>query len=142
MTHDHTFIDALRRRGYRITPQREMVVEAIANAGCHITAEQIFNEVSERVHGMNITTVYRTLDLLVEEGLISRLDLGHCEITYATLQHGPHLHLVCRQCGYVMDADAAMMGHLNELIQQQYGFTADLQHAAFTGLCSACRGQS
>ncbi len=50
---------------------------------------------------MNIATVYRTLELLVEQGLASRIDLGEERVIYATYQHGPHIHLVCRQCGQV-----------------------------------------
>jgi len=134
-----TFIETLRSRGYRITPQREMIVEAIAHSGHHINAEEVFAQVQERTRSMNIATVYRTLELLVEQGLASRIDLGEERVIYATYQHGPHIHLVCRQCGQVVDANQDMLSVLNHQLQSEYQFAADLQHISVVGLCSNCR---
>lgn len=139
MPHCHTFIEALRQRGYRITPQREMIVEAVAHSGRHMTAEEVFAEVQARSRAVNVATVYRTLDLLVEEGLVSRADLGSGRVVYATAQHGPHIHLVCRHCGQVVDADAALFGPLFDLIHDQYGFACGPQHFAIYGLCADCQ---
>jgi len=133
------FIDTLRSHGYRITPQREMIVEAIAHSGHHIDAEEVFAQVQERTRSVNIATVYRTLELLVEQGLASRIDLGEERAMYATYQHGPHIHLVCRQCGQVMDANQDMLSVLNHQLQSEYQFAADLQHISVVGLCSDCQ---
>lgn len=138
MPHCQTFIQALRRRGYRITPQREMVVETIAHSGCHMTAEEVYEEVRRRTHAVNIATVYRTLDLLVEEGLVSRIDVGGGQAVYATSHHGPHVHLVCRLCGEVIEAEAAPFELLFQQIQAQYGFFCSPQHFAIYGLCANC----
>jgi len=138
MSHCHTFIATLRQRGYRVTPQREMVIETIAHSGCHMTAEEVFETVRARVRAVNIATVYRALDLLVEEGLASRADLGGGRVVYATLRHGPHVHLVCRQCGRVTDAEVASFEPLFEHILEQYGFSCSPQHFAIYGLCSGC----
>ena len=94
----------LRRRGHRLTPQREMIVEAVAHAGRHLTAEEVFELVRERSNAVNIATVYRTLDLLTELGLFSRSDLHGGTTCYAAPQHGPHCHLVCRRCRTVIEA--------------------------------------
>jgi Fur family ferric uptake transcriptional regulator len=134
-----TFIDTLRSHGYRITPQREMIVEAIAHSGHHINAEEVFAQVQERTSSVNIATVYRTLELLVEQGLASRIDLGEERVMYATYQHGPHIHLVCRQCGQVIDANQDMLSVLNHQLQSEYQFAADLQHISVVGLCSDCQ---
>jgi Fur family transcriptional regulator, ferric uptake regulator len=134
-----TFIETLRSRGYRITPQREMIVEAIAHRGHHINAEEVFAQVQERTSAVNITTVYRTLELLVEQGLASRIDLGEGRVIYATYQHGAHIHLVCRQCGQVLDANQDMLSVLNHQLQSEFGFAADLQHISVVGLCKACQ---
>lgn len=123
MTHCRTLIQALRSRGYRVTPQREMVIEAIAHSGRHMTAEEVFEEVRARTRAVNIATVYRTLDLLVEEGLVSRADLGGGRVVYATVRHGPHIHLVCRHCGQVVDADVASFEPLFEHVRSQYGLS-------------------
>jgi len=141
MTHCHTLIEALRQRGYRVTPQREMIVEAIAHSGRHMTAEEVFEEVRERTRAVNIATVYRTLDLLVEEGLASRADLGGGRVVYATVRHGPHIHLVCRHCGRVIDADAAPFEPLFEHIEARYGFVCHPHHFAIYGLCADCRAK-
>ena len=134
-----TFIDTLRSHGYRITPQREMIVETIAHSGHHINAEEVFAQVQERTSSVNIATVYRTLELLVEQGLASRIDLGEERVMYATYQHGPHIHLVCRQCGQMIDANQDMLSVLNHQLQSEYQFAADLQHISVVGLCSDCQ---
>jgi Fur family ferric uptake transcriptional regulator len=141
MSHCHTLIAELRRQGYRLTPQREMIVEAIAHAGRHVTVEEIFEQVQARAHAVNVATVYRTLDLLVELGLVSRADLRDGQVTYATLRHGPHCHLVCRNCGQVIEADHDLVEPLEEQLQAQYGFTADLHHFAIPGLCTGCQSR-
>jgi Fur family ferric uptake transcriptional regulator len=139
MTHCHTLIQALRHMGYRITPQREMIIEAVAHAGGHASAEEVYAQVRERTHAVNLATVYRTLDLLVEKGLASRADLWDGRVVYATMQHGPHIHLVCRQCGGIFLADHSLAETLGEQLNAKYDFMADLQHLSIVGLCAACR---
>lgn len=136
-----TFIDALRSQGFRITHQRQIIVEAIAHSGNHVDAEDVFAHVQRITPSANIATVYRTLDLLVAQGLASRIDLGKGRVIYATNQHGPHIHLVCRQCGRVIDADQNLLLSLNEKLAARYQFYADLQHISVLGLCSQCRAK-
>ncbi len=139
MPHCRTLIEALHQRGHRITPQREMVIETIAHSGRHMTAEEVYEEVQARSRAINIATIYRTLDLLVEEGLASRADLGGGRVVYATIRHGPHIHLVCRQCGAVTDVEAELFKPLFEYICAHYGFICSPQHFAIHGLCAACQ---
>lgn len=134
-----TFIESLRTRGFRITPQREMIIEAIAHGGHHINADEVYAQIQARIHSVNIATVYRTLELLVSQGLASRIDLGEGRVIYATNQHGPHIHLVCRQCGRVDDANQELLASLNRQLQAEYRFAADLQHISVLGLCRACQ---
>ena len=101
MPHCHTYITTLHNLGYRITPQREMIIEALAHSPHHVTAEEIYAQVHERARAVNIATIYRTLDLLVEQGIASRAGLIDGRVVYAASNHGPHLHLVCRACGNV-----------------------------------------
>ena len=75
MPHCQTLLQTLRQSGYRITPQREMILEAFAHSVDHVTAELLFTSVSQRTRSINIATVYRTLDILVDEGLATRVDL-------------------------------------------------------------------
>lgn len=137
-----TLLEDLQVRGYRLTPQREMIVEAIAHAGRHVTAEEVYEQVHERTIALNIATVYRTLELLSELGLISRGDLGGGKVSYAALSHGPHCHLVCRSCGGVVEADPALVADLDRRFQDACGFSPDLGHFVVYGLCVDCRDNS
>lgn len=139
MPHCSTLIAELRKHGYRLTPQREMIVEAIAHAGRHVTAEEVLVQVRSRAKAVNVATVYRTLDLLVELGLASRADLGGGHVTYASVRHGPHCHLVCRRCGKVIEAEYDAVAPLAERFRACYGFAVDLGHIVIPGLCTDCR---
>jgi Fur family ferric uptake transcriptional regulator len=116
-----------------------MIVEAIAHQGNHVNADEVFALIQERTHSVNIATVYRTLDLLVDQGLASRINLGEGRVIYATDQHGTHMHLVCRQCGQVVDADQELLSVLDLQLQSDYQFAADLQHISVLGLCKDCQ---
>jgi Fur family ferric uptake transcriptional regulator len=142
MSHCHTVIGALRDRGHRITPQREIIIEAISHSVRHMTAEEIFGEVQKRTNSVNIATVYRTLEFLVEEGLASRTDLGGGREIYCGKQHGPHIHLVCSLCGAVTEADGRVIDSLQQQLYDRYGFTADLHHASIFGLCDICQAKA
>jgi Fur family transcriptional regulator, ferric uptake regulator len=142
MPHCQTYIKTLRNLGYRITPQREMIIEALAHSPHHMTAEEIYGQVHERTRAVNIATIYRTLDLLVEQGMASRAGLQDGRVGYAASSHGPHLHLVCRACGNAIDASQDVLVSLEGQLSQQYGFAADLQHLTIAGLCSSCRSES
>jgi Fur family transcriptional regulator, ferric uptake regulator len=107
-----------------------------------MTVEEIYAQVHERARAVNIATIYRTLDLLVEQGMASRGGLQDGRVVYAAANHGPHLHLVCRACGSAIDASQEMLASLEGQLRQQYGFAADLQHLTVTGLCSRCQSQS
>jgi len=134
-----TIIDELRQRGFRITPQREMIVKSITHSERHMSAEEIFVEMQTRTQATNIATVYRTLDMLWEEGLACRNDLGEGRIVYAAFQHGPHIHLVCRYCNQIIDADPQVLGSLEDELSSQYDFAADLQHISIFGVCPDCQ---
>lgn len=139
MSHCQTLLHNLRRKGYRLTPQREMIIQTIAHSDNHMTAEDIFSEVQLRTKTINLATIYRTLDLLVDEGLATRVDLGDGKIIYATTEHGPHIHLVCRGCGYIYNADPQLLETIEEQIQTQYNFTPDLNHISIFGICPGCK---
>ena len=139
MSHCHTLLADLRQKGYRITPQREMIIQTIAHTSSHMTAEEIFAEVQTRTQALNLATVYRTLDMLVDEGLATHVDLGEGQIVYASVRHGPHIHLVCRACGHITDADPQLLAPVEEQLQNKHNFKPDLNHISIFGLCSQCR---
>src|SRR3954462_3541324 len=90
----------LRARGYRLTPQRQLVLEAVGKLG-HATPEEIAADVRQTAAAVNISTVYRTLELLEGLGLVQHTPLGHGAPTYSIPSDDDHVHLVCRDCGGV-----------------------------------------
>jgi len=139
MTHCHTILNKLRERGYRITPQREMIIQAIAHKPEHITAEEISDQLQKHTGAINIATVYRTLDLLWQEGFACRNDLSEGKVVYSTYEHGPHIHLVCRKCNQVIDADISLLNSIGEDLSQRYQFQPDLDHFSIFGVCDDCK---
>jgi Fur family ferric uptake transcriptional regulator len=128
---------ALRERGLRATPQRRQVLTAIMSLG-HANPEQIHEQVHDLNPSVNLSTVYRALELLESIGLVSHTHLDHGAPTYHLAAHARHLHLVCRHCGSVTEAELSIAKPLAGVIAEQYGFVADLTHLSVHGLCAAC----
>jgi Fur family ferric uptake transcriptional regulator len=129
----------LSELGYRLTPQRLMVVRAVEEADSHISAEEIYLQIRARYPHMNISTVYRTLELLSEVGLVTETDMGDGRVRYHSIGKGHHHHLVCQKCGEIIDVEESMLSQLWGEIGQRYGFKVNMKHLAFFGLCAKCR---
>jgi len=127
----------LRERGYRLTPQRQLVLEAV-DVLEHATPDDILSQVRRTASGVNISTVYRTLELLEELGLVSHAHLGHGAPTYHLADRHHHMHLVCRDCGAVLEADVAVADVLTDKLRASFGFESDMKHFAIFGRCAAC----
>jgi Fur family ferric uptake transcriptional regulator len=132
-----TWSTDLRERGYRLTPQRQLVLEAV-DALDHATPDEILARVRQTASGVNISTVYRTLELLEELGLVSHAHLGHGAPTYHLAGRHHHLHLVCRDCQAVTETDTAIAAPLIDSLREQHGFDTDLKHFAIFGRCAEC----
>jgi len=131
--------EQLSRKGYRITPQRMMILASIENSNTHITAEDIYAQVIEKYPRVNISTVYRTLDLLKQLGLIYEIDLGEGKIGYHPEGKGHHHHLICRKCNSIIDINESALFSVKAVLLQAFTFDADLNHLALFGLCGKCR---
>jgi Fur family ferric uptake transcriptional regulator len=127
----------LRARGYRLTPQRQLVLEAVAMLG-HATPEEIATRVRETASGVNISTVYRTLELLEELGLVTHTHLGHGPPTYHAATDDDHVHLVCRVCGDVSETAPGLVDGVVRELRETVGFHADVGHLAIFGTCRGC----
>jgi Fur family ferric uptake transcriptional regulator len=127
----------LRARGYRLTPQRQLVLEAVGELG-HATPEEIASAVRRTATGVNISTVYRTLELLEELGLVQHTHLGHGAPTYSVASVEDHVHLVCRDCGVVDEVAVALVEDVVRRLSAERGFTVDVGHFAVFGQCAAC----
>jgi Fur family ferric uptake transcriptional regulator len=129
---------ALRSEGYRLTPQRQLVLEAVQSLG-HATPDEVLREVQERATGVNASTVYRTLDVLEKTGLVSHAHLGHGAPTYHPTTAPVHVHLVCRECGWIGEADPGVAEGFVTALDQAQGFETDLRHLTAFGRCARCR---
>lgn len=129
----------LRARGYRLTPQRQLVLEAVDKLE-HSTPDDILAEVRRTASGVNISTVYRTLELLEELGLVSHAHLGHGAPTYHLADRHHHMHLVCRDCTDVIEADLSLAEPFTDRLREAFGFDTDMKHFAIFGRCQKCAG--
>ena len=127
----------LRASGRRLTPQRQLVLDAVTELG-HATPEEAFAWVQERSAGVNISTVYRTLELLESLGLVKHAHLGHGAPTYHAATAAEHVHLVCRGCGRVDEVSPETVEPLVERLRDRDGFVADVSHLTVFGRCREC----
>ena len=130
---------SLREVGYRLTPQRMMILSIFNECEGHITAEAIHERVCKDYPFVDISTVYRTLQLLKKLRLVTETDLGSGVVQYELSERGRHHHLVCRGCGQTAPLDDAFLEPLARRIEESYQFRADLEHFAIFGLCSKCQ---
>ncbi|MFX0591436.1 Fur family transcriptional regulator [Melissospora conviva] len=135
---DSSLAELLRSRGLRLTAQRQLILEAVSELG-HATPEQVHNAVKEVAAGVNITTIYRTLELLERLGLVTHTHLSHGSPTYHAAGANEHVHLVCRQCGAVDEIDPEVVAPLAGRLADERGFQADIGHMAIFGICGDCR---
>jgi len=141
MSEHGTAAESLRDEGYRITPQRLMILDIIYDSRDHITAEEIHQRVRQQYPFVDISTVYRTLSLLKKLRLITETDLGGGSVRYERLERGRHHHLVCRQCAASFSLEHSLLAPLGERLLREYGFAADLDHFAIFGLCAKCQAR-
>jgi len=129
----------LSELGYRLTPQRMIILSSIENSDDHISAEEIYAQVMAKYPKVNISTVYRTLELLKRLGLVTETDLGGGRVRYHPAEKGHHHHLVCQECGAIIALDESLLSSLKSVLLREYKFSADLRHLAIFGRCVNCR---
>ena len=138
MNQPEDIVSKLSELGYRLTPQRIMILSAIENSNDHISAEEIYAQVMAKYPHVNISTVYRTLELLKRLGLVTETDLGDGRVRYHPAEKGHHHHLVCQECGIIIDLDESLLTSLKDALLREHKFIADLRHLAIFGRCVNC----
>lgn len=137
----HHARQTLKDSGYRLTPQRTHIWEVLRERGEHMTADEIARAVQADLPDVNVSTVYRTLDLLVRLDLVTQTRLGGATSFYEVAPNPVHHHWVCERCGHVGHLeDEAFLPVLAEL-EASEGFAATRIRATVFGLCAACRSQ-
>jgi Fur family transcriptional regulator, ferric uptake regulator len=128
----------LRARGYRVTPQRQLVLEAVTKLE-HASPEEIFVDVQQTASGVNISTIYRTLELLEQLGLVTHTHLGHGAPRYHLAAEADHVHLVCSSCGRITQVAPDAVAPLVTALDENHGFQTDVGHLTVFGRCATCR---
>ena len=127
----------LREHGFRITPQRQLVLEAVEHLR-HGTPEEILVEVQRTASGVNLSTVYRTLEVLEDVGLVTHAHIGHGPPTYHAVDEHVHIHLVCDRCKKVQSVPADLATAFCNTLEAEYGFRTDISHVSVHGQCADC----
>lgn len=140
MAHEERdYFQILREQGYRVTPQRLTVLDAVCDIDGHPTISDIYSRVKELDPTIDQSTIYRALDVLCSVGLVVVSEIGDRGKVYKIAGATQHHHLVCAVCGAVLTIDNKMLQPLFEHIRIQYGFEVGTDHLALTGRCRQCR---
>jgi Fur family ferric uptake transcriptional regulator len=129
----------LRQYGYKITPQRRVVIQAITTNQEHLTATAIYQKVHQDRPDMGLVTIYRTLEILTRLKLICELHAGDNCRSYTPSATGHHHHLICSNCDKVVDFPSCELEQAQQSLSRQTGFKIDGHLLEFAGLCPACQ---
>ncbi|MDP2772658.1 MAG: transcriptional repressor [Nocardioides sp.] len=124
----------LRESGHRLTPQRELILAAVEELG-HATPDQVFAHVRQQSEAVNISTVYRTLEVLEGLGLVRHAHLSDRAPTYHSVSDHEHFHLVCRNCGRVDSVAPDVLRSLRDTLRDDHAFVMDVGHLTVFGTC-------
>jgi Fur family transcriptional regulator, ferric uptake regulator len=129
--------EKLRGKGYRLTPQRELILGAVDTLG-HATPDEVLAEVRKKSSALNVSTVYRTLEVLEELGLVRHAHLSDRAPTYHSVRDHEHFHLVCRNCHRVVSVEPDVLEPLRTRLREEFAFEPDVGHLTVFGRCLDC----
>jgi Fur family ferric uptake transcriptional regulator len=139
MSHEEKdYIQLLRSHGYRVTPQRLIVLDAVCEVGGHATLGAVMARVKTLDPTIDLSTIYRALDVWVEVGLVVVSDMGEEGKVYKIAGDSTHHHLICQSCGKVLTIRTDELKPLLDQLQAQYGFVVRADHLSLPGLCRDC----
>jgi Fur family ferric uptake transcriptional regulator len=139
MTKHEQAIETLREQGYRLTPQRLLVLSIVAEGGEHLGVDEVFRRAQLAYPYMDIATVYRTLHLFKNLGVVTEVAIGdrlHYELKDP---NGHHHHMVCRECHGAYNLSPHYLEEFRSILINEFGFEPDLDHFAVSGVCADCR---
>ena len=139
MSHNtQDYVALMHERGFRVTPQRQLILDAVCESGGHTTPEEIYGRVQETTPAVNRTTVYRNLDFLCEMRLVVAVRIGD-QTYYEIAGKTPHHHLICRTCGKTEQIGHEALQGFFDKIEREHDFHIDMDHVGLFGLCAECR---
>jgi Fur family peroxide stress response transcriptional regulator len=138
---DASIIETLRKKGYKATPQRIAICRFALRSRDHPTVQRIYDE-ARKVHPtVSLATVYKTLQILTEHGLIQELDFPQSQAKFDSYVE-PHINLVCLRCGNIQDLDDDAAREIVERMTAKAGFERTGQRLDIYGICKACRNST
>ncbi len=139
MTCEDDTAELLRRAGHKLTPQRLLILRVLRHAGGHVSAAQIAEQVRDDYPFVDVSTVYRTLDVLKRMRLVTSTDMGAGDVVFEWAPEETHHHLICPSCGHVAEIGHGYLSGLEQGVRKDFGFEPDLHHFAIFGLCRECQ---
>jgi Fur family transcriptional regulator, peroxide stress response regulator len=131
-------IQQLRDRRIAVTPQRLAVMAALQGRRDHPTADHLYQEVRRQLPAISFNTVYKTLEILCQKGMVIKVNPLHAVARYDG-ETGEHAHLICRQCHYIIDLDWEASEVPSLTAEALQGFQVENPSLTFWGLCSRCQ---
>jgi len=130
--------DRVRQAGCRITKQRAVILRSLSELDGHASAERVYEQACVHRRDVHFSTVYRTLERLRDLRVISQMDLGRGCAEFEIIADRPHHHLICLECGRMIDLDHSYLEPVAEAIRRDFGFEPFLDHLAILGWCGEC----
>ena len=134
-------VENLKGKGYRLTPQRLLVLSKVAEGGGHIGVDEVFRRAKEAYPYLDIATVYRTLHLFKKLDVVTEVAIGdrlHYELTDPGRRHH---HMVCQICHSAFNLSPHHLDRFRRTLKQEFGFEPDLEHFTVSGVCSECQSK-
>ena len=122
---------------FRRSKQRDQILELLRSTGIHPTASWIYDNLKNEFPDLSMGTVYRNLNILIEQGLVKKIDFGSTFDRFDA-NIGPHYHFICENCGSIIDLELPIDDELNEMINNFTNFKANRHRIEFFGLCDSC----
>lgn len=133
------YFEILHSKGYRVTPQRVVILDAVCEGGGHTTVGEIYARAKRMDPAIDRSTLYRALDLFQQVGLVVSAEIGTGEKVYEVAESEAHYHLICRGCGHTEIIDHELIHPLFEMIEQRYRFAIQTDHHVIFGECATCQ---
>ena len=131
--------DALRSAGRRLTSQRRLILQVLEESDGHLDADALYDRVRARAPDVSLATVYRTLAVLREIGLVEEHRLGEDHGHYEAVRQEPHYHFTCLRCGKVIEFDTRLVAQIEQALCEQEGVRVTGAHLHISGYCAQCK---
>jgi Fe2+ or Zn2+ uptake regulation protein len=131
--------NADQKQGYVLTPQRKLILEVVRQSCGHVDAKELYRLVCQKDETISLATVYRSLSLFKEVGLIDEHRLGRKRCCYEIKQSLEHQHIMCKCCGHVTEFESPLIAQLINKLQDEMSFAVEKVELCIQGTCSECR---